>query len=234
MSNEKDGKDLHKGHRKRMTDRFLKTGLEGFQPHEILEMLLFYSIPRSNTNPIAHDLLRKFGTVTEVLKASPESLRQVKGVSDRTIAMQQFFRELALYTQTETAEPVSLGSAAAACEYFRRIYQFEGDEVIRAALLDDRLKLRRCIVVAKGMHSVAELPVRAFTKLLLAEKCSTVILAHNHPNGAAVPSPEDISATDQLMHTLIKFEIQLADHVIVGMDGTISMRDLGLLAELNL
>lgn len=228
-----DKKDLHKGHRKRMMKRFAETGFSGFMPHEIVEMMLFYAIPRQNTNPLAHELLERYGSVEGILSAPPESLRAVRGISDGVINTLRFFRELNAYTALEKAIGVQFSSADAIKQFFMEYYQNEPNEVIRAALLDDQLYLARCITLSEGTPAATALTKRNVTKTIAAEGSNAIILAHNHPNGAPLPSPEDISVTEKLFFTLKSLGIELLDHIIVGKGGAVSMREAGFFIDLE-
>ena len=218
---------LHDGHRKRMMRRFTATKLSGFQPHEVLEMLLYYAIPRKDTNPIAHRLLDRFGSVSGVLAATPEALKSVEGVSDGVVTMLAFFRELGVYVTGEQAVGMKMSSAADACDYFEALYKLEHNEVVRAVFLDDRLCLKSSVVISEGHPSASQFLTRRVAELAFAEGSNALILAHNHPNNSSAASAEDIAATQHLSAMLQSCGIQLIDHVIVGRDGATSLRETG-------
>ena len=219
---------IHDGHRARMTQRFLETGLSGFQPHEVLEMLLYYALPRRNTNPIAHLLLDRFGSISAVLSASPEALCSVEGVSQKTAATLRFFRELHTYLAEEQRTGVMLATAEEAGSFFQAIYQLESNEIVRAAYLDNNLRLRRIVTISEGHPSATPLLIRSVTEHAFTESSNALILAHNHPNGSSVASQEDIAATQLLYRTLQNCGIELVDHVIIGIDGVTSLRGAGV------
>lgn len=219
---------IHEGHRARMTQRFLETGLSGFQPHEVLEMQLYYVLPRRNTNPVAHRLLERFGTISAVLTASPEALCSVEGVSEKTAAALRFFREMHTYLAEEQSTGILLAAAEEAGSFFRTLYQLERNEVVRAAYLDENLRLKHCVTISEGHPSASPLLIRKVTEHAFAESSNALILAHNHPNGTSVASQEDIAATQLLCRTLQSCGIELVDHVIIGTDGVTSLRGAGV------
>ena len=224
---------IHQGHRKRMRERFLKTELNGFHAHEVLELLLFYGVPRVDTNPLAHALLERFGSLHGVLSAPPEQLRQVKGMTDSAACQIALMRAVYAYDAAEQSCGVAMESFSAICDYFTDIYRFENREVVRAAYLDRRLRLISCEVIGEGDPSASAFSVRSLIEHACAAGSNVVILAHNHPQGSAAPSGTDIAVTRQLAETLAKSGISLADHVIAGSGETVSLRSLGVFMGLD-
>ena len=217
----------HEGHRARMRTRFREAGLVGFHPHEILEMLLFYAIPRKDTNEIAHKLLDEFGSLEHVFAASPEALRRVPGMTENAAMMLSFLRAVYLSFEAEPQTAVLLDSGQQAGEYFLRLYRFERHEIVRLAILDDNLILKQCIRLAEGHPSAAALSARQVEEAAAAGAGSLLILAHNHPNGSAKPSDVDISTTRILAAALKEHGIALMDHIIIGGGEYCSLRECG-------
>lgn len=220
-------KAIHDGHRSRMRDRFLKTGLNGFQPHEILELLLFYAIPRKNTNPIAHNLLEAFGSLEGVLSADVQALASVEGMTQNAAVFIQVLKELRQLKPAVPQQNLSLNAADNAGEFFVRQLAAETKEVICAAFLNDSLRLQACVILAEGHPSASELTVRKITETAFSYASNYVILAHNHPQGTAVPSPEDIGATRYLIPALKENGIVLLDHMIISGSAFNSLRKCG-------
>lgn len=220
-------KNIHDGHRGRMRERFLETGLEGYQPHEILEMLLYYPIARKDTNPIAHRLLTRFGTLQNVLGAEPDALRQVEGMTENAVVFLTLLRSVFEHNLHEQYIGREMNTFETVGRYFTERYKFEQNEVVCAALLDDRLRLMRCETVSSGHPSASEVSVRRLTELAIKAGCNVMILAHNHPNGKAVPSDADIAVTRHLVKALAPAGIQLVDHIVVGDDKAVSLREYG-------
>ena len=157
----------------------------------------------------------------------------VKGVSDGVVNTIRFFRELNTVAAMENAVGVQLASADDIKAFFTECYRNEPNEVVRAALLDDTLHLMRCVTLTEGSSASAVLTKRSIAKLAVTEGCNVIILAHNHPNGSKLPSPEDIVTTEKLYKRLQSFGVELADHVIVGKDGAISMWETGFFPDLE-
>ncbi len=225
---------IHSGHRERMRKRFLETGLEGFQPHEVLELLLFYGIPRKDTNPTAHLLLERFGSLHSVLSANPEDIMQTPGVTKNAAVLLTLFREVLHYDAFDQQKGIQLDSYSKVCSYFTDLYQYEEKEIVRVALLDQKLHVIRCETVAEGHPSAAQFSVRRLTELAYRANCNTIILAHNHPRGTAAVSSEDIAVTRQLIPILQSCAIALADHVVVSGKTAVSMRERGVFMGLEI
>lgn len=221
--------NIHVGHRKRRKERFRNHGLNGFADHEVLELLLYYAVPRIDTNEIAHDLLKRFGTLDQVVHASVEELMKVKGVGEN---MALFLNLIpAAYqriVQSEKADKI-LNSVEKSGQYFMRLLQNEHREVIYMACLDRKCKVISCCRLAEGDVNVAPLSIRQAAERALASNASMVQLAHNHPSGIALPSEEDIYVTRMIKDILYPLNIQLIDHIVVADNDFVSMRESGML-----
>lgn len=221
-------KFMHTGHRQRMRERFRAEGLEGFAPHEVLELLLYYTRAQGDTNPLAHRLLDAFGSLKGVLEASPEQLMTVKGMGEESA------------TLISLMLPVFRRYSACVCEERKRISNRREAESYCAALLaghrtehfyaicmstDNQLLGQR--LIAEGtLTEVAAYP-RLVVETALNYNAHSVILCHNHPSGVCVPSDDDIATTRKLMRLLAGLGITLLDHVIVSGDQTYSMTQHG-------
>lgn len=225
---------VHDKHRNRMRDRFCETNFEGFQPHEVVEMLLFYGVPRKNTNLIAHDLIERFGSLHGVLSAHPCELQEVPGVTYNAAVMLSMIRAACSYDIRDQLNGTVLDSYRKVCGYFREIYRYEDKELVRVAMLDEHLHVQQCPVVAEGHPSAAQFSVRKLTELIYRANCNVVVMAHNHPRGTAKISAEDIAVTRQLTEILSKSSVTLADHVVVGETRAVSMREAGVFMGLNI
>lgn len=225
---------VHSGHRGRMRRRFLEIGLNGFQPHEVLEMLLYYGIPRRDTNEIAHNLLNRFGSLHGVLSADPQDLMQEPYISENAAVLLALFRAVAQYDAGEQVIGTELDNYRKVCKFFIDLYLFEEREVVRAALLDEKLRVLRCEIVSEGHPSAAQMTVRQLTELAYRTNSNTMILAHNHPRGTAKISGEDIAATRHLVPILLHCGITLIDHVVVSGDHAVSMREQGVFMGLEI
>lgn len=220
---------VHKGHRERLKQRFLEQGLDSFTDIQALELLLFYAIPQKDTNPIAHDLLDRFGSLSRVLEASPGELKQVKGISDHAATLLALMTQLHRFYQVDCAHRVEILDTLNACGAYLVPYFFgRTKETVFLLCLDAKCKVLCCREVGEGSVNSAGISVRKVVETALTENATTVILAHNHPSGVAVPSSEDIHTTHRIAAALAAVEVHLADHIIVAEGDFVSMVQSGL------
>ncbi|WP_415934453.1 JAB domain-containing protein [Ruminococcus champanellensis] len=233
MGKEPAEQSLHSGHRDRMRTKFLQQGLEGFQEHEMLELTLFYALPRVNTNEVAHRLLQRFGSLADVLNADYHALRDVKGMGESSAMLLTLIAQLSRQYRLSTRKDLTLNTFDATCAYFKDIYLGEPEEQLRLACLDDRLRLMSCGVVSEGAPSSVPVHMRRLVEYALQQKSELVVLAHNHPNGTAMPSPEDIAATQKIFNVLKSVGIRLVDHIIVAGEQAVSLKEYGAFSLLD-
>lgn len=219
---------VHAGHRQRMRERFRKDGLDGFAPHEVLELLLFYSRARGDTNLLAHALLDAFGSLKGVLEARPEQLMTVEGMGEESA------------TLISLMLPVFRRYSACVCEERRTINNRVEAEQYCAALLaghrtehfyviclsSDNHLLGRRLIAEGTLTEVAAYP-RLVVENALNLNAHSVVLCHNHPSGLCVPSPDDVSSTRRLATLLAGLGITVLDHIIAAGDQTYSMAQHG-------
>jgi len=221
--------DTHKGHRDRLKERFLQQGLDGFSDIQALELLLFYAIPRADTNPIAHDLLERFGSLSRVLDAAPEELKQVKGVSSHTAVLLKLAVELGRFYQVDCAQRVKCLTTLDACGAYLVPYFFgRTRETVFLLCMDAKCKVLCCREVSQGGVNSASISIRKIVETALYAGATTVVLAHNHPSGMALPSNEDVQTTRRVAAALAAVEIHLADHIVVADGDYVSMVQSGL------
>lgn len=221
--------NVHHNHRKRMKERLRQHGLQSFADYEVLELLLYYAIPRVNTNEMAHHLLKRFGTLDQVVHAPMEELMEVEGVGENAAQfltlLPAVFQRIA---QSEKADKI-LNSVEKSGQYFMRLLQNEHKEVIYMACLDQKCKVISCHKLAEGDVNVAPLSIRQAAERALVSNASMVLLAHNHPSGIALPSEEDIYVTRMIKDILYPLNIRLIDHIVVADNDFVSMRESGML-----
>ncbi|MBQ9779221.1 MAG: RadC family protein [Clostridia bacterium] len=216
MPNEKG--HLHGGHRARMRARVLQTGPESLADHELLEMLLYYSIPRSDTNNVAHGIIERFGALSGALEARIEQLSDVEGVGESSALFLRLVGELArryAAQKLEVGEPEGVFDDPAKIAAF--LYpRFLGLTVERVYLLlfDNGMRLLDCMHVCDGSVSGVLISTRRMVERAVAKNAAAVILAHNHPGGKAVPSGEDMRLTRQIDHAFRLLEIPLLEHYV--------------------
>ena len=211
---------IHDGHRQRLKQRFLEEGLESFTDIQVLELLLFFSVPRQDTNPIAHALLDHFGSLYQVLEAPVEELRKVKGVGDQSALLLSLMNDVAMREKI-------LPTVQACGEYLVPFFFGRKVETVFLLCLDAKCKVLGCKEVGQGSVNSAGISVRKIVETALAANATTVVLAHNHPSGIAVPSSEDVQTTCRVAMALNAVEIQLADHIVVADGDYVSMVQSG-------
>lgn len=219
---------IHKGHRERLKQRFLEDGLDNFTDIQVLELLLFYAIPQRDTNPIAHALLNHFGSLSGVLDADVAELKKVPGISDHSATLLALVTELCRYYQVDSAQRVEILTTLDACGAYL-VPRFFGRtrETVFQLCLDAKCKVLCCKEVGEGSVNSASISVRKIVETALAANATTVILAHNHPSGVAVPSGEDAQTTRRIAAALSAVEVHLADHIIVADGDYVSMVQSG-------
>ena len=219
---------IHTGHRQRMKERFEKEGLDHFSDIQVLEFLLFYAIPRQDTNPIAHALLDRFGSLPQVLEAPVEELEKVPGVGHSAALLLSLIPSLSRYYNKKTAEEgLQLRTVSACCNYLKQQFIGRRTEVVYLLCLDAKCKMLSCQEVGEGSVNSANVSVRRIVELALRANATSVILAHNHPSGLALPSGEDIQTTYQVASALRAVEVRLVDHIIVADDDYVSLAQSG-------
>lgn len=218
---------MHEGHRDRLKERFLKDGLDNFEQHNILELALFYAIPRKDTNEIAHRLIDTFGSVSGVFNASYEQLLEVNGIGENAACFIKLIPELArcYYNDLGRDKIQVLNSTDAAGEFFIPKFIGRTEEHIFMAALDGKSRLLKFELVAKGVVNEVSISVRKIVEVAVKHNAVSVIIAHNHPNGVALPSPDDIDTTLRIVDALNLVNVKLLDHIIVAGNDYVSLRD---------
>lgn len=220
--------DMHKGHRARMREKFLKNGFDGFSEHEILEMLLFFSIPRKDTNALAHNILDKYQTLANVLDASPEALMNEFGVGESTAILltmiPKLFKE---YEKSKWSKRVCLDNVENMGKYLISFFKGKENEEFALISLDANRNVQWSGIIIKGTIDRTEAYPRLVLNEALNHKATRVIFAHNHPSGTLAPSVADKEATKVLVGLLKGIGIEVLDHIIVSGDRYFSMKEMG-------
>ena len=220
--------NIHAGHRERLRRRFRDEGLTHFDDLHILELLLFYALPRRNTSPTAHALLKAFGSLAAVLDARTEDLMKVGGIGESTALYLHLFPQvMQRYLQERNSGGNALTTPAQCGQYLLSCYFQERDEVVYLLCLDAKCKLLDCSLIHRGSINAASISVRKIVEQAIRCNASSVVLSHNHPSGVALPSQEDLATTRQLQTALDAVGVTLSDHVIVAGDDYVSLKETG-------
>lgn len=208
----------HEGHRARMKERFLVNGLDGFSDHEILELLLFYAIPYRDTNPLAHELTKRFGSWMQVVKADYRDLLTVPGVTPHVASLLTLVGRCAVryYLDTVAGDVVQLFDTNMMAEYLIPWFLGEKDESVVMVSLDNKRRVLNATRIFEGSVNSAQFNVRLAVQQALRDNATQIVLAHNHPNGFCFPSEADVSTTKYLIEVLRPLDIRVVDHLIVS------------------
>lgn len=207
--------NIHNGHRERMFERVLRYGWSSLSDHELIEMMLFYSIPRVNTNGIAHALLDKFGSVKGVLDASQKELMTVKGVGEKSAHMIKMQPELLRrYLNDSSDKAVRYDTMGKVGEYLYRQFVGLNYEKLYMMMFNNRLNLLDCVQISEGVINCSEVAMRKVSEFIVYRRASVVLFAHNHPDGMAVPSQIDRDNTEILRIHVENMGVQMLDHLV--------------------
>ena len=225
---------VHDGHRERMKSSFKKNGLDSMNDVNALELLLFYAIPRCDTNVIAHALLGHFGSLSRVFNASIQELCAVEGVGENTAVLISMIPQLVRKSMVSDAEKITvIKNSKDAGKYLVPRFAFEQDEVALLVCLDSQKRVIGCFELGRGVVNKVSVDVRKVVELALRYKASSVILSHNHPDSFALPSLADTAMTEQIYRSLRLVGITLADHIIVSGEDYVSYLDSGMLVGIR-
>ena len=216
------------GHRDRMKDRFRMEGLDSFEPVHALELILFYAIPQKDTKTLARTLLDRFGSYTAVMEASIQELEAVPGVGKNISTYLNLFAAAGRYYQVQkTQQEIILDNTEKYGNYLLQRFYGRRMETVFLLCLDAKCKVLGCQLVGQGDVNSANIPMRRMVEIALATNATTVVLAHNHPSGLAIPSREDVLTTQQLAAALGAMDILLADHIVAADGDFVSMVQSG-------
>lgn len=223
--------NVHESHRERVREKFKSGGFEGWCDQEILELLLFYAIPRADTNPIAHRLIDRFGTLSGVLDADITALLEVDGIGMSTACYISALGRLpAEYLRSKwSGEKISLSNSTAAGRYCTDYIGSESEEVLAVICLDAKNQVKSKRIISRGMSDRVDVSIRKIVQAAFDAKVNYVVLCHNHPSGSAHPSQQDIDMTNAVAAALRPLDIELCDHIVVGGDTFTSMADRGFI-----
>lgn len=220
------------GHRERLRARFRKSGFAGFAEHEVVELLLTLAIPRSDVKQQAKALLKRFGSLREILDAPPTELRSVEGIGEVAAISLKVIREAAtLYLQESSKEAEVLRDPERLSDFWRMQIGHLKHEVFAVAYLDSAHRLLRDGVetLQEGTVDRAAVYPRRVVEAALKREAAALVLAHNHPNGNVEPSEQDKVVTRAIVLAAETISLRVVDHLIVSASESFSFRKAGLL-----
>lgn len=218
----------HTGHRQRLKHQYLVGGLDSFDDARALELLLTYAIPRKDTHQIARQLLAEFGTFAHVLEARAEDLQRVQGMTAHAAILVGLVLDVSRRYLLDRASGGNIMHNLEECgEYLIPFFYGKRDEEVYMLALDAKARVINCQKIGDGSVNSANVPVRKIVAAALNVNAVTVILAHNHPSGIALPSQEDIDATALVRSALDTVGITLLDHLIIADSDFVSLKQSG-------
>ncbi|HEX3038518.1 MAG TPA: DNA repair protein RadC [Oscillospiraceae bacterium] len=224
---------MHEGHRERIKEKFLKNGIDNFEPHEVLELLLYSAIPRKDTNVIAHNLLDRFDSISGIFDAPYEELLKVDGIGQSAATLIKLVPPISrCYLDDKQQDKARIYNTETAGKMLQQKFIGRTNEVVVLLLLDSKSRQLFCGVVNEGSVNTVPIYVRKIVELAVRYNAASAILSHNHPSGNTMPSAGDITATKDVFHALETVNVHLSDHIIIIDGDYLSLADSGLLKNL--
>lgn len=226
---------MHDDHRRRVYERFLQEGLAGFEEHNAMEFLLFLARTRGDTNPLAHTLIDRFGSLSNVLDAPIEELEEMPGVGHSSAVVLKFIPQMCAYYLNNklSQRRTPLDSVKAVSEFFMPKFFGRTEEALYMAAVDDRRLLLRCVVISEGTANATSVRVAKIVSKALKCGATGVVLAHNHPRGLTLPSGDDLAVTQEVYQALRLVNIQLLDHLIFNENEYVSFAQTNYLDNIR-
>jgi len=223
---------LHEGHRQRVKNRFMAEGLDAFEEHQVLEMLLFFAIPMKDTNELAHRMLKEFGSLAGLFEADTREICRSCGVSENTAILVSMMPSLSRrYFKGKWGDKPVLNSSSKAGEYALGLFAGRTYEAFYVLCLDAQNRVNNAALVHEGTINEAPVYPRLIVETALRHQANSVILAHNHPGGSMQPSGADIEVTKKILIAIEAISIKVVDHIIVAGDKYLSFAEKGLLGR---
>lgn len=216
----------HAGHRQRMKERLLRDGLAGFQEHEVMELLLYYALPYKDTNALGHVLTDRFGSLNNVLDAHYADLLKVPGVTPHIALLITLCGQLAhryIRQSLRTGEILYNTERLVRCS--APYFVGEKNESVLLISMDNKRKLLNATRIFEGSVNSAQFNFRIAVQQALQDNATQVALAHNHPNGLAIPSEDDLLTTRRFAEVLELMGVRLVDHLIIAENDCVSFAD---------
>lgn len=221
-------KHNHKGHRDRVKRKFNETGLLTFNPHEVIELLLFYGKPQGDTNEIAHKLIGHYGNISSIFDAPFQDLVERDGIGEHSATLLKLIPELSRVYLESPEKKVKLNNIKECANYFLPKFVGRTSETLMIAFLDNNSNVIKCEIISEGSANTTKLESRKILKSAFLHNASGAILAHNHPDGDSTPSEQDKYTTLLIREYLRIIQVDLVDHIVVAGQNYTSMRQKDL------
>ena len=222
--------NVHKNHRHRMKERYLKNEFDDFAPHEVMEFLLYYAIPYKDTNTAAHEIIDRYGSFSAALNADPHDLQTINGLGEHSAILLSLMPKLFRYYQLDKWQRNSImDSVEAFGSYGKSLFIGHGYEAFYMLCLNSRNRLIHTVLLSKGTVNEVMVYVRLVVEAVIRYKAKNVVLMHNHPSGSLTPTNSDIHMTHEIIRALSTLTVSVLDHIIVADDRYLSFSEKGLL-----
>ncbi|WP_291953386.1 JAB domain-containing protein [Campylobacter sp.] len=224
-------KNLHNNHRQRVRARFIRDGsLDSFEEHQVLEMLLFYAVPRKDTNELAHKLINEYGNLFTLMNAKPEDIMKRCKISETTavlISMIPYLCRKFLSSGLNTDKPI-IDNFNMAKSYFEAALAGQCFESFYMICLDLNKKLKKVVKISDGISNSAPIYMEKIVGDALLYNTSFLIVGHNHPSGTMKPSSADLNVTMKIISACKAINITVLDHIIICGEDAFSFAKKGL------
>lgn len=214
------------GHRSRLLERYRNNGIDSLHPHEILELLLTFSIQRRDTKSIANALLKRFKTISAVCNASTTELMSIQGIGEKSAALLSFVRDVLAYCLKEKFEKSDFITSRQDVEaYLTFLFGYRRDEYVAALFLDSAHHIVHTEIIAEGTVNQCVVYPRTIVEKALRCGAASMIIAHNHPGGTPHPSENDWQITERLFTVGKILDVPLLDHILICSQKTVSLME---------
>ncbi len=222
---------IHRGRRKKLRARFLDNGLDTFNEYEVLEFALGFCIPRQDTNPAAHSLIDKFGSLQAVMDTKPADLTKALGIGERGAVFLHFLKQLTSYLAKQAVTKAKITTPQQAVDYLSPLLRSYTVEQFVVVCLDTAGKVKKVHNFTNNELEMVHVNVREIVSMVTAMKTAQVVLAHNHLNDDPRPSVDDMQITRRLCLTFQNLGIKFLDHIIIAGENDYSFHLHGLLDQ---
>ncbi len=209
---------MHGGHRSRLRERFIREGLDKFEEHNILELILFYSIPQRDTNELAHSLLNRFGSLEGVFSAQPDELMQMEGVGEHTARFLHLYSDLIEVYLSDRQQNEIIRGNQNIIEFAVRKLAYCGIESLMILFIDNKQSLLSWHLIQEGLVSPEAVDKRSLIRMLMGTQATHVIIAHHYPKGKAKFGKPDQVMIREIAEALRTIGVGIHDYVVVGRD----------------
>ena len=237
MAEEEKTKNNAKGHRERVRKKFLENGFNGLEDYEVLELLLFYVIPRKDTKAIAKELIKKFKTLANVLKADTLELKTINGLGDVAITFlkmigalpERIYKDELKNQKLIKDDKNKITDKEVLLSFLRNKIGYEDVEKFYVIYLSSSNEVIAFEESSSGTLDRSSIYPREIYKRVIMENAKSIIIAHNHPSGNTCPSKCDIDITNEIAKGLKNFGALLLEHIIITRDSYFSFLEEGLI-----